>query len=101
MPFRLPRSSVTLMVVHETLGKKRGICPHNASQRSKMLSCLGISLMRHRDAANPRRQMRLAQLANLIALEVIDLVANAIGGAGQEHEEMRPFRQNVAARGPR
>src|SRR5262249_15594636 len=82
MPFCLPRPSIALMVVHETLGEQRGIGTYYASQRSDVFRRLRVTFVWHRDAAYSLRQRWLAEFANFIALEVIDFVANAIGCAG-------------------
>ena len=101
VPLRLPRSAVALVVVDETFGQEPGVGPHHARQRSEMLGRLRIALVRHGDAADALGEGSLAKLADLVALQVVDLVADPVGRAGREDEQVRPFGEDVAARRPR
>src|SRR3984893_7765170 len=89
------------MIVHHALCKKCSICSHHASKRSKLFSNLGIALMRHGDTANPARPAGFAKFANLVALQIIDFMADPIGSTRCEHKQLRPFSQDVAACCPR
>ena len=91
VPFHLPRPAITLMVVNQSLGKKPSICPHYTGQGSEMFGHLRVALMRHGDTADPFGAGSLAKLSDFVALEVVNLMPDSVGGAGGEHEQMRPF----------
>src|SRR5260221_3639709 len=54
----------------------------------------------HGDAADLLTVRPLAYLADLVALQAVDLVADAIGRARDENQEMRPFDDHIATRRP-
>jgi len=91
VPFHLPRPAITLMVVNQALGKKPSICPHYTGQGSEMFGHLRVALMWHSDTADPFGAGSFAKLSDLVALEVVNLMPDSVGGAGGEHEQMRPF----------
>ena len=70
-------------------------------QGVEVLAALGVALVRHRDAADDVRVGRLAQLADLWALQLVDLEADA-GEAARDHREHgSDLRHPVPSRQPR
>ena len=100
VPFDLPRSAVALVIMDEAFGEQARIGPNDARKRSQMLSGLRIALVRHGDAAEVFARRSLAKLGNLVPLQIVDLVADAVRGRGDEKKQIAPFREYVAARRP-
>src|SRR5208283_1430346 len=89
------------MIMNETFAKQGGVGANRARQRSQMLGGLGIALVWHGDGADVFARSPFAQFADLIALEIVYLMPDAIGRTGGENRKTSPFDQNVATRRPR
>ena len=70
------------------------------SQGAKMFGQFRIALVRHGNAADRAGRESLGDFADLGPLQVIDFMADAIGGGGYQHHRVAPLGQHVAARRP-
>ena len=100
MPFGFPGAAVALMVVHQALIERSSQMAGEAGQGTQMLGDLGVALVRHRNAAHRARHQAFAQFGDLAALQVVDLVADAVGRAAEQRQQVAPFGVYVAAVGP-
>ena len=78
-----------------------GVGADQSGQRVQVLAALGIALVRHRDAADRVGRGRLAQLADLRPLQLVDLVADPGQGAADHRQQCAELRDPIPRGEPR
>ena len=97
-PLGLPAAPVALVPADHALDEHAGVGADQPGEGVEVLAALGVALVRHGDAADRAAVGRLAQLADLRALQLVDLVADPRQGAADHREQRRRTRRPGPAR---
>ena len=89
------------MVMNQALDDERSVVPDEAGQCPQVLRDLRVALMWHGNTTDCACHKPLADLADLGALQVVDLVPNLITGRSDQCKQIEPLGQRVTGGRPR
>src|SRR5258708_21556807 len=81
--------------MNKAFNDKCSIVANNTSQRSQVLGNLRVAFMWHCNTADRARYKTFTDLANLSALQGVDLVPNLVAGGGDQVEQVEPLSQYI------